>query len=96
MCPYSLDEDMNVPKWDDRPDGAGGWHSHLIFAGATVGCGGGAKRDPARQAAAKSFFQLARKEKNMLSMIFPELHRAGPCPDSAPNLADQDSTSSRR
>ncbi|KWU45819.1 hypothetical protein RHOSPDRAFT_32752 [Rhodotorula sp. JG-1b] len=71
-CPFELNPNQELPKWDDRPNGAGGWHSHLIFAGATIGCGGGKKRDPARQAATNSFFQIALRDKGMLSTIFAE------------------------
>lgn len=86
-----LDKDAVKPRYDDRPDGTGGWHTHLVFAEATIGCGEGKKRDQARQAAVDAFFYLATKSKDVRSALVPS--GDGSEPLSSPTIPSSSSQS---
>ncbi|KWU46787.1 ribonuclease III [Rhodotorula sp. JG-1b] len=61
-APPRLQDATDIPKYDDRPGGQGGWHTHLYLADATIGCGLGRKREHARCAAVENFFSILRSD----------------------------------
>ncbi|KWU46461.1 hypothetical protein RHOSPDRAFT_31917 [Rhodotorula sp. JG-1b] len=64
-CPAPPSLEGRKPRYDDRSDGNGGWHSHLLLDDATVGCGTSRKLFDARTAAVEDFSRLLGTRKDL-------------------------------
>ncbi|BGP13861.1 hypothetical protein JCM10213v2_001799 [Rhodosporidiobolus nylandii] len=100
-CPAKAEVTPPLPHWDDRLSENFGWHSHLVYDAATVGCGSAHKQSEAREAALSSFFrrlQASPALRDFLSkpgaFTTPPSRTPRPQSPSAPRLAQACSVSS--